>query len=164
MMAQEFDHVFAYGSNMDLEHLAEWCHAHCKAEAEIFAAQVAILPEHKLIWNYYTKTRKGGAANIVASAGSQLPGLLLKVSKATLGYIDRKEAYPHHYDRALQSHIVLADRSQLHAWVYQVVPRHRQATSVWPTRAYLNILINAAKKHGLPEWHIAELAATQTRD
>ncbi len=41
---------------------------------------------------------------------------------------------------------------------------HPSATPVWPRRDYRQSLVDAAMKHALPAWYLADLEATQTVD
>lgn len=161
-MSADVENVFAYGSNMDLEHLVEWCRSHCKAEVQILESKVVTLPNHKLVWNYYSKMRKGGAANVEYRDGSQVPGLLLKVTSKSLRYIDHKESHPTIYDRGARPlSVCLSHKATELAWVYKVLPQFCSSEIVLPTPEYLAIVLNAAKRHQLPEWHIEELLKAQ---
>jgi hypothetical protein len=50
------------------------------------------------------------------------------------------------------------------AWVYIAVQDRCSVTPVRPRREYMRLLVNAARQHALPNWYVAELAATPTVD
>ena len=154
-MSEDTENVFAYGSNMDLIHLVDWCRLHCKAEVQILDSQVVTLPDYKLVWNYYSKMRQGGAANVEYCRGAEVPGLLLRVTSKSLKYIDHKESHPTVYDRGNKPlELYLSNNKSVKAWVYKVLPHLCRSEVVYPTEDYFNIVLGAAKKHQLPDWHI----------
>lgn len=157
--------VFAYGSNMNPDDLRGWLVERGYRADGILQVERAVLPGYRLIWNYYSTTRNGGAANIEPWEGRELPGVALRVDSETFKAIDQKEGHPDYYDRGDSPRTVRLHSGQLvKAWVYVAVPSKCRAYPVWPCRAYLSKVIDAARTHGLPDWHIAELEATPTAD
>lgn len=158
------DRVFAYGSNMDLEDLRRFFDAHaCPGHVE--RALPATLRGHRLVWNYFSRARGGGAANVEPAPGAELPGLVLWVDAAALAGIDLKEGHPTRYRRGPKRVAVeLASGALERAWLYVVLPQFRQERTVPPTRSYLSLMIAAAERHGLPAWHVEALRATDTAD
>lgn len=157
--------VFAYGSNMNVEDLLGWFRDRGYLEAEIQEVQPAALIGYRLAWNYYSKGRCGGAANIEPAAGQELPGLALKINDAALRAIDRKEGHPTFYTRGDHPlRVRLAAGGEVEAWVYIARPERCGITPVWPRQGYLQLLIAAAEGHHLPDWYISQLKATPTAD
>src|SRR5262249_13817629 len=116
-------------------------------------------------WNYRSVSRDGGAANVERCAGRDLPGLALSVDAATLAAIDRKEGHPRYYSRGSSRLTVRLQRGEdIAAWGYVAVPERVSAAPVPPRRAYLELLLKAAREHPLPAWYVAELEATTTVD
>ena len=165
MNASETEWVFAYGSNMNLGDLRGWLAAQGHSGDGIRRVELAILPGYRLVWNYRSITRDGGAANVAPCAGRNLPRLALSVDARTLATIDRKEGHPRYYSRASAPIVVRLQRGEdISAWVYIAVPERCSAAPVPPRRAYLDLLLKAAREHALPAWYVAELEATTTAD
>lgn len=157
--------VFAYGSNMDLEDLRRWFGERGHDANGIQAAECAVLPGYRLVWNYYSPGRRGGAANIEPQIGHELPGVALKVDAAALGAIDAKEGHPRYYSRGdRKMPIRLRDSGEVEAWVYIALPERCSATPVRPRRNYLGLMIAAAERYHFPDWYLNELGATPTAD
>jgi gamma-glutamylcyclotransferase (GGCT)/AIG2-like uncharacterized protein YtfP len=155
--------VFAYGSNMELRDLEHWFVRSAEPWGRLIEATRAHLPDYRLVWNFYSETRKGGAANVEPYPGHTLHGLALLVDEVVFAGIDKKEGYPHVYDRK-QSRVELASGARVDAWVYQVKPERTRPDFVAPTRHYRGLLIQGARAHGLPAFYIEELERLQTRD
>ena len=165
MNTTEPEWVFAYGSNMDLDDLRGWLADQGQSANGIQRVEQAALPDHRLVWNYHSVSRQGGAANVEPCAGRDLPGLALLVDAATLQAIDRKEGNPRYYSRGRSPLTLrLQGGQEVSAWVYVAVPERCSDTPVPPRRAYLGLLLKAARKYALPAWYLAELEGTMTAD
>ncbi len=157
--------VFAYGSNMCLPDLARWLRAKGHRPPADLRPRPALLPGHRLVWNYFSPPREGGAANVEPCPGRALPGIVFDVDAELLAALDRKEGHPERYSRGDAPRTVeLPAGGTLDAWVYVVTPAWARAEPVPPRRAYLDLLVAGARAHGLPGWHVAELLATPTAD
>ncbi len=148
--------VFAYGSNMHLPDVARWCRERQVSPIEPARIERAMLPGHRLIWNYYSDARGSGAANVERASASDLPGLALQIDDAALASLDRKEGHPRRYRRRPES-ITLHSGECPTAWVYAVRPEYRSPEVVLPSAEYLGLLLAAAEHHGFPAEYIAEL-------
>ncbi len=155
--------VFAYGSNMDLDDLARWLRERGHPERAPLELSAAVLEGHRLVWNYRSPSRKGGAANVEVHAASSLPGVCLRVEPALLRALDEKEGHPQRYARALCRARLPGDR-YVDAWLYTVTDAWRLDEPCWPRRAYLDVVVRGAKAHGLPAWHLEALAQVETVD
>ncbi len=165
MSAGNSEWVFAYGSNMHVGNLRGWLAANEHHVDGIRRVEPALLAGYRLVWNFRSISRDGGAANIEPCAGRDLPGLALSIDTKTLLAIDQKEGHPRNYNRSSSRWgIQLRCGKEISAWVYVAVPERCSVKSVPPRRAYLELLLNAAKEHDLPEWYVAELEATATAD
>ena len=150
---------------MDVVELRDWLAKKGHCADGILRVERATLASYRLVWNYYSKSRDGGAANVEPCAGRDLPGLALSVDDETLKGIDQKEGHPTYYSRGSSRLTVgLHDGQAIDAWVYIAVRDRCSATLVRPRPEYLRLLVNAASEHALPDWHIAELVATPTVD
>ena len=157
--------VFAYGSNMDLADLRRWFRDRNRDVNGIHSHQYAVLPGYRLVWNYYSSGRRGGAANIELQAGRELPGVALQVDSTALAAIDAKEGHPSYYNRGdRMMPIRLGDGRVVGAWVYIARPERCSAAPVRPRRDYLGLMIAAAEQYQFPDWYLNELRATSTAD
>lgn len=144
---------------MDVADLRRRCPA-----VRIHHAERATLPGHRLVWNYRSSRRGGGAANAEPCDGAELPGVVLSVDARSLAEIDLKEGNGEYYDRGEHPRNVrLEGGREAMAWVYVVMPARRTPGPEPPTRAYLELLVAAARFWKLPAEHIAEIEATPTR-
>ncbi len=141
--------VFGYGSNMDLVDLERWLREQGFPSMPPDEVRVGTLPGHRIVWDYYAFSRRGGAANC-APADGDLPGLLVRVSEPLLAALDLKEGET--YFRAV--HDVHTEQGAVRAWVYRVHDHYREPDPVPPRRFYLDIVVRAARRYGLPDWHI----------
>ena len=162
-MSASFDWTFAYGSNMDVDDLQAWFMRNGYTAARVERMTRAELADHRLVWNYRSKSRRGGAANVEPAPGNTLHGVALLVNAGTLAALDKKEGHPRSYSRgAAKVSIKLDNKSEVDAWLYVALPSRCEPTTVPPTRDYLEIIIRAATRVGLPAEHIAMLHATPT--
>ncbi|MBI2483157.1 gamma-glutamylcyclotransferase [Candidatus Uhrbacteria bacterium] len=157
--------IFAYGSNMHLPDLRRWLEEHGENPDGILRSEPATLRGWRIAWNYFSRKRNGGAANIVRAIGHILPGVVVSVDRPTLEAIDYKEGHPQYYDRGKRRlRVRLASGTDILAWTYIARREHWQRELVQPRRAYLDLLIEAARSHKLDPDHIAALEATPTVD
>lgn len=165
MSESDLHWVFAYGSNMNQNDLRKWLEGKGYAADGIKCVERAVLPGYKLIWNFYSYSRKGGAANVEPAEGQELPGVALLVDAQTLKALDKKEGHPNVYTRGDQMlGAKLLSGKHVKTWVYCVPPGCCRTAPVWPQRKYLHLLIEAAEEFRLPEWHISALRDTPTGD
>lgn len=157
--------VFAYGSNMHARDLGAWLQEHGFADATITVLGCGVLPGHELVWNYWSRARGCGAANVRPRAGRDLPGLVLAVNDRGLAALDRKEGNGAYYDRgAAPQRVVLDTGESVEAWVYIARPEHVRTDACPPSRAYLTLLLEGAREHGLTTDHIERLQSTAVHD
>lgn len=156
------ENVFAYGSNMDLGDVRRWFRVRGRPEGRMGAPTVGVLRGHRLVWNYHSNARGGGAANVEPHGDYDVHGVLVAVDAAALEGIDAKEGRGERYERSLVT--IETTEGPARAWLYEVLPAFRQAGLVPPTRAYLAILIGAAEHFGFPGDYIEMLRAVPTVD
>jgi gamma-glutamylcyclotransferase len=141
VMAMEY---FAYGSNMDEEVMQARCPAHR-------FVGVARLDGHRLAF-----TRR----SVRTGTGSRTVwGVLYEVDPEGLRALDRKEGHGWAYERQRRGVHLLADGSKHDAITYTVL--HKEPQEVPPSRSYLEGLIAAARRRGLPEPYISTLTSTE---
>jgi len=157
------DRVFAYGSNLHLEDLAGWMGRGGFGEPRLGRVLPAVLPDFRLVWNYPSQSRAGGAANVEPCDGEAVYGAVLEVDARTFSAVDVKEGHPERYVRRRLPVCLLAG-GETTAWVYEVTPGWRRPHQVWPSRGYLALVLEGARRLGLPEAYLDALAATPTLD
>lgn len=122
---------FAYGSNLSVAQMAHRC-------PDAVDPVPATLADHDWLIN------ERGVATVEPFAGSEVHGVLWRVSDSDLATLDRAEGVPERYRRdRLQ---VLTNDGPVDAWVYvdhRVEPGH-------PREGYLERIIDGAGHHGLP--------------
>lgn len=155
--------IFAYGSNMHHGDLLRWHREHSRPEPVIYETIPAVLAGYRLVWNYYSNTRSGGAANVAKEPGSTVPGLALHVDTQTLQSIDLKEGLPKVYTRT-ECPLKLRDQRTLQGWVYEVVPQQTRADFVPPHPHYLGLILSSARAYDLDEGHVQWLAQLPTTE
>jgi gamma-glutamylcyclotransferase (GGCT)/AIG2-like uncharacterized protein YtfP len=148
--------VFAYGSNMDLDDVARWAAEHGQDPPVVHQQAVGILHDHALAWNYVSRARGGGAANLGFRPGSRVAGLVYWVSAETRSLFDKKEGHPGRYRRTPGT-IDLGEGAFIEAGVYRVTERLEQKEVILPRVDYLELIVRAARASGLPEWHNCSL-------
>lgn len=154
--------VFAYGSNMELRDLARWLDEKGYGDLRPGAVVPARLSGWRLVWNYDSPTRRGGAANIEEAGDAVLPGALLYVDDGLLAAIDHKEGHPERYRRRRLP--VRGPQRVVEAWTYVVTAPWRAERMIPPRRVYLETVLRGARAMALPADHIAAIAATRTLD
>ena len=138
---------FAYGSNTDAQDWRDWCARHGHNPAAIRPIGPGILPDARLTFDFFSRSRGGGALNFQTRLGGFVEGVVLEVSDAGWQALDQKEGTPHAYQRRTR-HIILPDGGALEAIAYQVVPE-RQQGFVPPPAAYLQAVRRGFAAHGL---------------
>jgi gamma-glutamylcyclotransferase (GGCT)/AIG2-like uncharacterized protein YtfP len=138
---------FAYGSNTDEQDWRGWCARNDHDPAAIHPISPGILPDARLTFDFFSRSRGGGALNFQSRLGGFIEGVVLEVSAAGWQALDQKEGAPHAYQRRTR-HIILPDGEALEAIAYQVTPE-RQQGFVAPPATYLNAVRRGFAAHGL---------------
>ena len=150
-MAREL--YFAYGSNMQSRQMLERC-----PDSE--RADVARLADHRLAFTRYSKRRASWVADIVQASGSEVWGVLYRISATDRDRLDVNEGHPTAYRRE-HTGVVTADGRPLDAWTYRVVNKQPEGS---PATAYWRLLVEGAREHGLPQEYVSYLEALARSD
>lgn len=142
---------------MDLEDLRGWFARQGFTPPRITRSVPGVLDDHQLVFNYYSRARRAGAANVEPARGREVYGLLLWVDALTLAGLDHKEGAPHRYQRGLAT-TTSADGSLVQSWLYSVTPAYRSEEVIPPSAQYLGLLTGAAARHAFPEAYRGWLA------
>ena len=157
--------VFAYGSNLDLPDLQRWLAARGWGHLSPIAVEVAALVDWRLVWNYRSDARRGGAANVTPAPGATVWGAVLTVDEDLLRALDQKEGHPGRYRRERVPVLrASAESDGAEAWVYVVTEPFLSDERIPPTAAYLEVVVRGARALGLPAEYVDAVAATETRD
>ena len=144
---------FAYGSNMDPDQMRKRCPG-CAFVAP------ARLPDHRLVFSRSWAAWGGaGVADIQASPGSVVEGVVWEISETHRDALDEYEEYPTAYTRK-DVVVETFEGKTMTAFAYFAKPFGRYR----PGRRYLQSLIEGARAHGLSPEYIAFLAAIPTED
>jgi gamma-glutamylcyclotransferase (GGCT)/AIG2-like uncharacterized protein YtfP len=127
---------FAFGSNMDLEQMAQRCPS---------AQEVApsVLGGYRFAYAGISASRGAGVATIARDSDSFVEGMLYSITEDDLLRLDGFEGAPHWY-RRIKMNVAKWDVSLAEAWVYVL----GQPLNV-PTREYHQIIKTAYDNLGL---------------
>jgi gamma-glutamylcyclotransferase (GGCT)/AIG2-like uncharacterized protein YtfP len=149
-LAKLTENYFAYGSNMDGAQLAE-------RVGPMQCLGVGRLKDHILAFNRRGTYRPGGVASVEPKSGRDVYGVVWRISPDGLSELDRIED-PAAYHR--QSMIIeMRSGETIRCQVYVSFPEG----VVSPDPDYLDLIIRAAKKVGLPADYIREIEALRQR-
>jgi len=106
----------------------------------------------------------GGVADIEPYKDDVVEGVVYETDETTMKIIDLKEGAPVIYERT-KVQVQLLDGTMLDdVTTYRVGKGKKTRRFIAPTKEYLNIIIEGAKKHGLSEKLIRRLMQTPTRN
>jgi len=155
---------FAYGSNMDKDYLDQWCRDHNHPIIEFLDIRPAILEDYKLCFNYYSeKTWQAGAANIIFEENSKVYGLLIRLDEKDKYIIRKKEGYPNYYSEIPVTVKTFDNEIVNDVLTYKVVKGREKSEHQPPTKYYMGLIINNAKKYGFPIDYINYLESIVTK-
>lgn len=142
------DWCFAYGSNLNLRDLELWCQRLGRPPALMVRPGVpAYLPDHEVVFDYLSSSRKGGVLDLRPSVGRIVPGALFEVTEEDLRTLDLKEGVPLIYHR-VEKKVLLADGREVMARAYEVAPGYRLPAPVAPAEAYVRIVAEGLAAFG----------------
>ena len=131
---------FAYGSNINLQQMAVRC-----PDAKV--VEPAVLEGYELLFR--GNGSSFGVATIAPKEGSQVQGLLWKITPYCELSLDIYEGYPRLYEKQA---ITLRTNSgkQVQAMVY-VMTHEKERLPTMPTRSYYTGIQEGFRQNGLPE-------------
>lgn len=141
---------FAYGSNLDYNQMRRRCPG-----AKVVSR--AKLPGFRLAFTRFSGTRRCGVADIIESAQDAVEGVVYSIGQEDAERLDRFEGVGQAcYDR-IDVSVFCPDGQTLNAFAYKA----REQGEFLPSRAYLNQIIDGARRHRLSPEYIAMLEALQ---
>jgi gamma-glutamylcyclotransferase (GGCT)/AIG2-like uncharacterized protein YtfP len=142
---------FAYGSNMHWEQMQQRC-----ASARFVA--IARLPEHRLAITRKSRRRLCGTADVVGEAGAEVWGILYDIDSDDLTLLD---GFEDGYRREKLAVTLTGEERSVEAWIYIA---EKEACPPPPSALYKRLMLDGAKRWGLPETYLAYLEAMEAVD
>ncbi len=152
---------FAYGSNMNIEHLRKWLDRFCVPHEGVSNPRLAILPGFRLRTNYLTMASLG-AANIEPCRGQQVEGVLLTVSPDVVAALDLKEGHPRRYRQTKVVVIVPPSGRTITAMTYRVTEEYQLPFDFPVSATYRNMVLSGAAEAGLSSGYQSHLRGMLT--
>lgn len=139
-------YYFAYGSNMNLDHMRRMCgwHFHVLGVG--------------MLMDYEFGPDKRGYSNIRPKQGSKVFGVLYDLEQKGLDALDEFEGYPQVFNR-IEVTIEDISKAQYKAWVY--VENEDQFGGSEIKQEYLKRVLAGAQENRLPETWIKFLSSFQ---
>jgi 5-oxoprolinase (ATP-hydrolysing) len=154
---------FAYGSNMDKEDLDKWCEGKSFQKIKFLSVSPAKLNGFQLRFNYFSKARNGGAANIMGSSYSCVYGLLIEIDDSDLQTLRNKEGHPKFYEE-IPVKVEKSDGTVVEKTMTYKVRKDREKSSDQPpTKCYMQLIIKNARKYQFPTEYITFMETIATK-
>jgi hypothetical protein len=131
-------YYFAYSLNLNRKRMAEYCPG-CQPK---FSAE---LPNHKLIFNGWSRQWRGGVASMKSSRGDKVLGGIYEVTEVDLARLDRYEGCPENCNRLKV--IVYRDSGEQIEAITHI--KSRQAEEARPSAEYLKLIQQGYRDWGL---------------
>ena len=134
-------YYFVYGSNMDQNQMSERC-------PDSALVCKVVLKNYRIAFTIYSPKRNCGCADIVKDIGSEVWGLLYKISENDLKRLDEAENHPDKYCRFTTS---VKDEfgNKYSTETYEVASK--EGDFLKPSDHYLGLMKYAAKKFSFPD-------------
>jgi len=140
---------FGYGSNLDRDDWEKWCSRNGLEPSGLKEIRPAWIDGFVLDFNYYSRSRGAGAANLtwIASGMAATPGALFEIDEYTRDALDRKEGHPNHYIR-VEKTVYTSDGQSHLAYTYI----HNSSNSEFhePSDEYEELIRNGLTRLDLP--------------
>lgn len=137
---------FAYGSNLNLDHLTDYLDTHGVTLDTELKAEHALVHNFRFRTNYYSASHGAGACNIEPASGHHVDGVIMTITRAMQEALRVKEGYPHRYDEIEVEVHTAATQEPVRALTYMVTPTHRLDVDLPVTARYRNLILAGAKQ------------------
>lgn len=144
---------FAYGSNLSTDQMK-------RRVPSSKPLEMGCLKDHRLDFTHHSSGWNGGVADIVPDLGYEIWGLIYELSTDDFQDLDDYEGYPNVYTRS-QVAIKTLTSSISDIWVYTIAKKKKKF--IPPTKAYMELIKNAAVELGFPETYCLYLETIETR-
>jgi AIG2-like family len=126
----------------------------------------ARLTGHKLVFPRFAREWRGATASLAPSANDTVFGALYDLPPDDVPVLHRHKGYDPESPPELNEHVFrevtvrrLATGEALSAWTYLAVPDN---TTARPSAAYINAILDGARRHGLPRAYVLLLQGIKT--
>ena len=150
-------HCFAYGSNLNINHLRDFVTRRGVDTEGISDPRPAVLPDHQLRTNYVSSVHQAGACNIERSEGSTVEGLVIQISSAVRNVLRIKEGWPHRYREVFVDVLAGDRREPVRAITYVVAADRRLDVDMPVTATYRRLVLEGADAAGLSKAYQEQL-------
>jgi len=160
---------FAYGSNLNLQAVAEWCRHHGQRPLAMKSGKPTILENYRLCFPIFSEYWGGGIGDIAYDPGKQVAGALFDLSEADLDLLDQKVGRKLDaagkeigvYKRIEVRVSPLGKGDSVAAVTYQGVSTEKD--HIPPTQHYMDLVVQGAYSHGLSMMWISYLQSFSTQ-
>ena len=140
---------FAYGSNLNLDHLTAYLDTpDVKLDTEL-VGQHGFLHNFHLRTNYYASSHRAGACNIEPAHNHHVEGVLWIITQPMRDALRVKEGYPRCYQETEVIVHTASTQEPVRAITYVVSPKHRLDVDLPVTERYREFVLNGAKQFKL---------------
>lgn len=137
---------FAYGSNLNKEQMK-------RRVGKWRDSTKAILRDHKLVFDIYSQSWKGGVADVVESPGGFVYGAVYLLTEDQIKELDKYEAVPTLYSKR-KVNVEIDDKMQLDALAYVA---SNPGKFLKPSKEYLGSVMSGLRQHGYDEKIIKQI-------
>lgn len=161
---------FAYGSNLNVRAVTDWCKQHGFRPPNLKAGRAAVLDNYRLCFPIYSPYWGGGVGDIVYDPGKYVMGALFDLTEADLRMLDlkvgRKLDPTTNKEAGLYSQITvpvtpMGKTVPLQAITYTGTSVEKN--HIPPTQHYMDIVIQGAYGYGLSMMWISYLKSFSTQ-
>ena len=145
---------FAYGSNLSRQQKSD-------RTGPIREERLVSLMGYRIAFNKRGKDRRG-KANIVPDANDSVWGIVYRCSPTALDEMDVREGVPHGHYRRESVCVCSESGDELQAIAY-IAGDSFIDDSLRPDECYLEIILQGAREHRLPEDYILKIIRAATR-
>jgi len=153
---------FAYGSNLNSAHFADWLDGKglTGVGTKLEKVSNAYLSGYRLGFTRRSKNWEAGVADVVEAKGERVWGVVFRPNEGQWGALDQKEgvtsgAYKRH-EVSVQYDKETPGKDPLHVCTTYVVVKREPSLQV-PDPEYLKLIQDGGKEHGLPQEFIDHL-------
>ena len=135
---------FAYGSNINLLHLATLLAERGVDPDEVSHPRHAVLPHYRLRTNYYSCAHRAGACNVEPDADRHVEGVVMTITDAVHHFFRGKEGHPSCYEE-IDVEVETSARV-VPSFTYRVTPERQLTIDLPVTPAYRRTILDGARQ------------------
>ena len=148
---------FAYGSNINLDHLSDFLNTHDVTLDTELVGQHALLHDYRLRTNYFAGSHGAGACNIEPAQGELVEGVIITITPATQDALRLKEGFPLRYHEIDVIVHTASTQGSVQALTYVVTPEHRLDVDLPVTDRYRDLVLAGAEHFNFSKTYQREL-------